>query len=88
MTQIMSPATGRHIRSPGSLRRAGPGLPASMKNGSAVGAIYPYLKLLLSPLQPHFAELELKLNEQHFATITYQSSIFKQNTLPPLFMNS
>jgi hypothetical protein len=38
-TQIMTVPVVRHIRSPWSLRSGGHWLVASMKNGSAVGAI-------------------------------------------------
>ena len=60
MTQIMSPATGRHIRSPRSLRSGGLGLPAGMKNGSAVGAVYPYPCKTTNPSLPkiYFIECE------------------------------
>jgi len=40
-TDNVSPATGRHIRSPRSLRSGGLGLSASIKIGSTVGAISP-----------------------------------------------
>jgi hypothetical protein len=41
MTQTKTAPEVRHIRNPWSLRSGGLGLVASMKNGSAVGAIYP-----------------------------------------------
>ncbi len=46
---IYSPVSGHHIRSPWSLHSGGHGVGAGVVNGSAVGAIYPYISTTTIP---------------------------------------
>jgi hypothetical protein len=91
MTQIMTAPEVRHVRSPWSLRSGGHGLRASMKNGSATGAIYPYpcktsipsfpkIFLLNSEFERCRPETELVFslkNERH--SFYLRSTVFKSS---------